>query len=297
MSAPDVLRRFLFEDFPVRGEIVRLEASWQAVLERHDYPPAIRAVLGEALAAAVLLASTLKFDGLLTLQLQGEGDLHLLVAQCGSDLSVRGLAKWKSDNPTGSFAELTGGGRLAITIENRKSAERYQGIVLADTDTLAGCLENYFANSEQLPTRLWLAADDERVAGMLLQQLPADGERTESDEDGWNRAGLIAATLSREELLGLHDREILRRLFHEEDLRLADGDPVAFSCSCSLGRVESALKLLGRDELEELLAQEGVIQVRCEFCNKGYELDPVDVERLLSTEASDLTPTPSRTLH
>jgi molecular chaperone Hsp33 len=295
MSGPDVLRRFLFEEFPVRGEIVRLEDSWREVLQRHDYPPPVRAVLGEALAAAVLLASTLKFEGMLTLQ--GDGDLYLLVAQCGSDLSVRGLAKWKGENPAGSFAELTGSGRLAITIENRKTAERYQGIVLADTDTLAGCLERYFANSEQLPTRLWLAADDHRVAGMLLQQLPADGDEAATDEDAWERTGLLAATLSREELLGLQDRDVLRRLFHEEDLRLADADPVAFSCSCTAGRVESALKLLGREELEDLLASEGVIQVRCEFCNKGYELDAVDVERLLTTEEGEAPPPPSRTLH
>lgn len=297
MSGSDVLRRFLFEDFPVRGEIVRLEDSWREVIKRHDYPPAVRAVLGEALAAAVLLASTLKFEGMLTLQLQGDGDLHLLVAQCGSDLSVRGLAKWKGESPSGSFAELTGAGRLAITIENRKTAERYQGIVLADADTLAGALEGYFANSEQLPTRLWLAADDHRVAGMLLQQLPGDGDAPTADEDAWERTGLLAATLTREELLGLHDRDVLRRLFHEEDLRLTDADPVVFSCSCNAGRVESALKLLGREELEDLLASEGVIQVRCEFCNRGYELDAVDVERLLATEEGEAPPPPSRTLH
>lgn len=294
MAGTDTLRRFLFEDFPVRGEIVRLESAWRSVLERHDYPPAVREVLGEALAAAVLLASTLKFEGMLTLQVQGEGDLELLVAQCGSDLSVRGLAKWKGEDPRGSFAELTGGARLAITIENRKTRERYQGIVRADTESLAGCLETYFANSEQLPTRLWLAADDSRVAGLLLQQLPGGAGGDEADPDAWRRTGMLAATVTPGELLGLDDRAVLTRLFHEEDLRLADSDPVSFSCSCTRDRVESALKLLGREELEDLLAEEGVIQVRCEFCNQGYELDPVDVERLLNDGAA---PPASRTLH
>lgn len=277
----DALRRFMFEDFPVRGQLVRLEQSWQEMLARQAYPPAVRSLLGEAMAACVLLASTLKFDGLLTLQLQGEGELSLLVVQCGSDLTVRGLAKWRGDDPQGTLAELTAHGRLAITIERGKGRERYQGIVLADTDTLASCLEGYFAQSEQLPTRLWLAADGSRAAGMLLQQLPAGTAAPQADEDGWRRAGLLADTLTGEELLGLEPRQLLRRLFHEEDLRLADERAVNFRCSCTRERVESALRLLGRDELEDLLAAEGRIEVRCEFCNAGYELDRVDVEQLL----------------
>ncbi len=296
MAGRDSLRRFFFEAFPVRGELVRLDAAWQAVLERHDYPPAVRALLGEALAASVLLASTLKFEGMLTLQLQGEGDLYLLVAQCGSDLSVRGLAKWRSDDPRGSLAELTGAGRLAITIESRKTGERYQGIVSADTEDLSACLENYFANSEQLPTRLWLAADGNRAAGMLLQRLP-EAEGAAAEDEGWNRTGILADTVTRDELLRVADREVLRRLFHEEDLRMTDADAVAFSCSCSQNRVESALRLLGREELESLLAEEGAIQVRCEFCNMGYELDAVDVERLLAGGEDEVPPPASSALH
>lgn len=288
MSDRDALRRFMFEDFPVRGEIVRLEQSWREVLARQDYPPAVRALLGEAMAACVLLASMLKFDGLLTLQVQGDGDLHLLVVQCNSELAVRGLAKWRGDDPRGSFAELTGGGRLAITIERGPDRDRYQGIVLADTETLADCLEGYFAQSEQLPTRLWLAADDKGAAGMLLQQLPARPERRpadeDEDEDGWRRAGLLAGTLQPGELLAVEPAELLRRLFHEEDLRLAEARGVAFRCGCTRERVESALRLLGRDELAILLAEEGQIEVRCEFCNKGYLVDAVDTERLLAAE-------------
>ncbi len=290
----DALRRFMFQDFPVRGELVRLEESWRAVLARQDYPPAVRAVLGEAMAAAVLLASTLKFDGVLTLQIQGEGPLHLLVAQCGSDLAVRGLAKWKGEDPRGSLAELTGSGRLAITIERRKKSERYQGIVLADTDTLATCLEAYFAQSEQLPTRIWLAADGRSAAGMVLQQLP--GKATDRpDPDGWRRAGILADTLGGKELLALDAEALLRRLFHEEDLRLADRRDVRFRCSCTRQRVESAMRLLGRAELADLLAAEGKIEVRCEFCNEAYTLDTVDVEQLLTDEG--IVPPASDRLH
>ena len=295
MSGGDALRRFMFEAFAVRGEVVRLEQSWRAVLEREAYPPAVRDLLGEAMAATVLLASMLKFDGVLTLQIQGEGDVHLLVAQCGSDLAVRGLAKWKGEDPRGSFAELTGGGRLAITIERRKDKERYQGIVLADTDSLATCLEAYFAQSEQLPTRLWLAADGSGAAGLLLQQLPASAGAPEADADGWRRAGMLAGTVSAQELLALDSQDLLRRLFHEEDVRLADERAVAFRCSCNRQRVESALRLLGRAELDGLLAAEGQIEVRCEFCNKAYALDTVDVGQLLAEDA--LIPPGSKQVH
>jgi molecular chaperone Hsp33 len=301
MSGADALRRFMFEDFPVRGDLVRLAQSWREALSRQDYPPAVRALLGEAMAATVLLASTIKFEGVLTLQIQGDGDLHLLVAQCGSDLSVRGLAKWKSADPRGTLAELTARGRLAITIERRKNKERYQGIVLADTETLAECLEAYFAQSEQLPTRLWLAADENGAAGMLLQQMPGgrdaggDGGDDGGDIDGWRRASILAGTLSREELLTLEAEAVLRRLFHEEDVRLTADEPVVFRCSCTRERVESALRLLGRPELGDLLTTEGSIEVRCEFCNKAYRVDAVDVARLMADDP--LVPPPSDRLH
>lgn len=295
MSGGDALRRFMFEDFPVRGQMVRLEDSWREVLARQEYPPVIRNLLGEAMAACVLLASTLKFDGLLTMQIQGDGVLSLLVVQCSNDLSVRGLAKWEGDDPQGSLAELTAHGRLAITIERGRGRERYQGIVLADTDTLASCLDGYFAQSEQLPTRLWLAADGSGAAGMLLQQLPQGEGSDEPDTDGWRRVGVLGDTLTPGELLGLEPRQLLRRLFHEDDLRLADERAVTFRCSCTRERVESALRLLGRDELDELLAGEGRIEVRCEFCNAAYALDRVDVARLLVDQ--DTLPPQSDRLH
>ena len=308
MDDGDALRRFMFEKAPVRGEIVRLEESWRALLTRQDYPPAVRAVLGEAMAASALLASTLKFDGLLTLQIQGEGALNLLVAQCASDLTVRGLAKWRGDDPRGTLAELTGNGRLAITIERSKRRERYQGIVLADTDTLAACIEAYFAQSEQLPTRLWLAADGDVAAGMLLQQMPGDGGGDDDGEqaaapqssepvgpEAWRRAILLADTLSSEELLSVGSTELLRRLFHEEQVRLMDRRPVQFRCSCTRDRVESALRLLGRAELADLLSAEGQIEVRCEFCNKAYAVDAVDMEQLLAADVA--SPPGSDRLH
>jgi molecular chaperone Hsp33 len=295
LADKDSLSRFVFENFPVRGELVHLNASWQAMLECHEYPAPVRRLLGEAAAAAVLLASILKFKGQLTLQIHGNGPLTLLVAQCSADLHIRGMAKWADGDFPESLAGLTGDGRLAITIETGNDGERYQGIVAAEGDTLAACLEGYFENSEQLPTRLWLAADQNSAAGMLLQQLPGRAAAEEAADD-WRRAQLLADTLSERELMGLDNVEVLRRLFHEDQLRLFDPSPVAFRCSCSRERVDSALRLLGRGELDDLAEADGSVEVRCEFCGRSYPLDPVDLEQLFSG-AETPAPPPSRRLH
>ena len=295
MADKDSLSRFVFENFPVRGELVHLNASWQAMLENHEYPAPVRRLLGEAVAAAVLLASILKFKGQLTLQIHGNGPLTLLVAQCSADLHIRGIAKWEEGDLPEGLAGLTGGGRLAITIETGKDGERYQGIVAAEGETLAACLEGYFENSEQLPTRLWLAASGNGAAGMLLQQLPGRAAAEDAGDD-WRRAQLLADTLSEGELMELDNEDVLRRLFHEDRIRLFDPAPVAFRCSCSRERVASALRLLGRGELEDLAEADGSVEVRCEFCGRSYPLDPVDLEQLFSASEAPAPP-PSRRLH
>jgi molecular chaperone Hsp33 len=279
----DSLRRFIFEGLQVRGEIVRLDAAWRQVLEHQDYPPAVRAVLGEALAATVLLASTLKFDGTLTLQLQGDGPMYLLVAQCTNQGAVRGLAKWEGDTGGLSLAALTGDARLAITIERGAGKDRYQGIVPVSGESLADCLDHYFAGSIQVPTRLWLATGAERSAGMLLQRLPESVPgRRESEDDDWERLLALAGTLRAEELLGLGHRELLGRLFAEDDVRLFGEEPVTFACSCDRERVATTLKMLGRSEISQLIAERGLVEVRCEFCNRPYRFDPVDAEALFA---------------
>ena len=292
MSDADNLFRFLFEDLSVRGEIVLLDAAWQQILGNQDYPPAVQTVLGEAMAAAVLLASTLKFDGMLTLQIQGSGPMGLLVAQCSSDRKVRGLAKWKGETAAGSFAELAGDGRLAIKVERGGAEDRYQGIVPLSGDTLAESLDAYFAGSVQLPTRLWLSAGDARAAGMLLQRLPETIERHPDEEDDWLRLQALAGTVTSGEILDLPGRQLLTRLFAEDDLRLFEGLPVAFECSCNVDRVTTTLRMLGRQELADLLEERGDIEVRCEFCNRGYRFDSVDVEALFAgIEPPEVPPT------
>ncbi|MBT8143264.1 MAG: Hsp33 family molecular chaperone HslO [Gammaproteobacteria bacterium] len=289
MTDADSIQRFVFNAYPVRGQIVHLDRTWGAVLERHDYPDAVRGVLGQALAATVLMASTLKFDGRMTLQLQGDGPLRLLVVQCTHDMRVRGLARWDDNVPNGTFREQVGDGRLVITIETDNRRQPYQGVVPLTGETLSECLTAYFETSEQLSTRIWVAADATRCAGLLLQRLP---EEADEDPDAWQRIQLLAATVSQsDELIELSHRELLRRLFHEDDLRLHEAAEVQFECSCSSGRVESVLLSLGEDELQSILDEEGEIGVVCEFCNKSRRFDSVDVARLLSGAAPNDSPT------
>jgi molecular chaperone Hsp33 len=279
MHAQDQLFRFTFEHLGVRGVLVQLAASWRAVLERHDYPPTVGTQLGQALAAVSLLSGTIKFKGSLILQIQGEGPLSTLVAQATDDRTLRGTAHWRGEVPDGALAAVFGQGRLVLSAE--RGGERYQGVVGLDGEDLAGALEAYFRQSEQLPTRLWLAADGARAAGLLLQRMPSEPG---ADED-WNRIGLLAGTLTEPELLALPAGELLRRLFHEERVRLYDPEPLAFRCRCSVERVESALRAMGRAEVEELLAEQGEVQVSCEFCRRGYRFDRVDAERLFAPGA------------
>lgn len=288
MSATDSLHRFLFEGNRVRGEIIHLDATWRALQATTAYPTPVRDLLGEAAAAAALLTPTLKFKGRLTLQVSGGGPVNLLVVQCTSENTLRGLARWKGEPHAGEFGELLGGGRLAITVDPERGKERYQGIVEVGRAGLADTLEGYFAQSEQLGTRIWLAADGYRAAGLLLQQLPGEAE----DADAWNRVQQLGGTLTRYELLQLDPERLMRRLFHEEDLRVFESVPFSFRCSCSRGSIEAVLRGLGREEVQSILVEEGAVRVDCDFCGQHYEFDGIDVEGLFtSTEQPRIPPT------
>jgi molecular chaperone Hsp33 len=274
----DSLHRFLFEQAGVRGELVYLDASWRAVLDIHPYPDSVRNQLGEALSAVLLLAGTIKFEGSLILQAQGDGPLRTLVAQATDRRTVRGLARWDGEVPeTAGLNDVFGEGKLVLTILPN-GGERYQGIVPLEGSSLAAALETYFSASEQLDTRLWLTANAQRAAGLLLQRLPAEQG---SDED-WERIALLAQTVSTGELLDLTAERLLYRLFHEETVRLFDSEPVAFRCSCSRQRIQDTLRALGAQEVASILQDEGAIEVDCEFCNRHYHLDRVDALKLFA---------------
>jgi len=275
------LQRFLFEGASVRGELVHLDATWRAVLERHDYPEPLRGRLGELMAAAALLSATLKFTGSLILQVQGNGPVKLIVVECTSDQTMRATAKWDGDLPAGGFRDLVGTGRFVITIAPTDAKQTYQGVVTLEGESVAASLEHYMATSEQLETRLWLAADEEHAAGMLLQRLPgAPG----SDPDAWNRAVKLSETVTAHELLKLPAREVIRRLYHAEDIRVFEARVVSFRCSCSRDRVVNMLRLLGRQEVQSILSERGSVEVNCEFCNRHYEFDPVDAEQIFAAD-------------
>ena len=278
----DSLHRFLFEHAPIRGERVHLDSSWQCVLERHDYPPLLRQLMGELTAAAVLLAATLKLDGSLMLQIQGSGAIKLLVVECDGDLQLRATAKWDGALQ-GSFSELVGDGRFVITLIQQDGKPAYQGIVALDGNSVAEILQNYMSRSEQLETRLWLAVDERSASGMLLQKLP---DQAADDADAWSRITQLADTVQGEELMQLSTEELLHRLFHEEDVRLFEAQPASFHCSCTRDNVAQMLRMFGAEEVESILAERQTIEVHCEFCNHRYEFDKVDAAQIFSVTAA-----------
>jgi len=286
MHDRDTLHRFIFERYPIRGHLVHLDAAWRALIGHRAYPDAIRETLGEAVVASLLLAATIKFEGVLSLQLQGDGPMHLLLVQCTSGLGVRGLARYRNLSASDShkISDLMGAGNLTVTLETDDGAQRYQGIVPIEGDRLADSLQAYFQNSEQLPTRLWLHADMHGASGMLLQKLPGAAELPPADaaalEDAWARVQIIGETLTKEELRTLADAEILHRLFNEDDLRLFEPSPVYFRCRCSRERVAGMLQGLGEVETRSVIAERGKVEVHCDFCNRAYVFDAVDVEQL-----------------
>ncbi len=289
----DQIQRFLFERTNVRGEIVTLERAFGDVLDRHGYPPAINRLLGELLSAVALLTDTVKLDGILSIEVRGQGALSLLMAESNPGGELRAIARLADgtelpDDNQG-FRDLVGDGHIVITLDP-KAGNRYQGIVALEHDTLAECLEAYFSQSEQLPTFLRLTSDGTRTGGLLLQRLP--DESMNQDDDAWERSVHLARTLRSDELLGLDQREVLYRLYHEETVRVFEPKPLRFGCTCSRARIGEALLSLGEGELREVLAEQGEIETQCHFCHTHYHFGEVEVEALLSEPGGE-----GRTLH
>lgn len=288
----DVVRRFAVEHRPVRGQFARLGPAWLALREHGAYPAPVRALLGEATSAAVLLASTLKFDGLLTFQMQGSGAVRLLVAQCTHDFRVRAVARFDAARVVEDFASLAGEGQIAVTVESDRQGSRYQGIVPIDGHSLAASLEHYFDTSEQLPTAVRLASDDAGTSGMLVQRMPAHGGHAAADDAAarraqeleaqqtWERSREALAGIGPDELLLRPAQELMQRALAGADLRVFESQQVRFECRCSPGRVAGMLRSLGEAETRDILREQGSVTVTCEFCHRPYRYDAVDVERL-----------------
>ncbi len=304
----DSLHHFLFEDklnnpMPIRGNLVHLNHTYTHVLQHQTLPSVIKFALGELMAASALLSSTLKMDGAMVLQIQSKGALKLLVVECSSDLNMRATAKWDetrlADINHASFFDLVKNGQFIMTLDP-KEGEAYQGIVPIEGETIAEMLQNYMLRSQQIDTSLWLHCDETSASGLLLQKLPDFGGNLNDlttpdlalkkalsyDADAWNRMNHLANTVTDDELQNLPAETLLTRLFAEENVRLFEPKATRFFCSCNQSSVASMLRMLGKDELEGIIAEFGKIEVNCDFCNKHYLFDAVDTTQLLASEAT-----------
>lgn len=272
------IRSFLLEDRGIRGALVRLNETWKQITVQHQYPERIQRLLGESVAATVLLASGLKDKPKVSIQLQGEGPLRLLLIQCAADLRVRGMAQWRpfSDDET-----LLGEGRLAVTLDTGKRNGLFQGIVPLVSAELTSCLESYFVRSEQLPTRMVLEATADSVAGLMLQTLPGQSH----DSSDFEHAAALAKTVKQGELFEEPAQALLPRLFSDYLIRLFKPRPVLHDCRCTPEHLARVARLIGKDELGTILADEGAVELTCEFCNRAFRYDADDVDAILRGEA------------
>lgn len=287
MTHLDQLHRYIFENYAVRGELVSLQDTYRQVLGQHAYPSAVKALLGELLVATSLLTATLKFDGEITVQLQGDGPLRLAVINGDHQQNMRGVARIDGDIADDStLQQMVGNGYLVITLTPAEG-ERYQGVVGLEGATVAECLENYFLQSEQLPTRLYIRTGEQdgelAAAGMLLQVLPAQ----ETNADDFDHLAQLTATVKAEELFTLPANEVLYRLYNQDEVTLYPPQPVQFLCTCSRQRCADALLTLGEAELKEMLEQDGEIDMHCDFCGSHYRFDAAAVTEITEQAAGD----------
>ncbi|BCV47518.1 Hsp33 family molecular chaperone HslO [Shewanella algae] len=283
----DTLHRYLFDNADVRGELAQLSDSYRQIVNTHDYPERLKVLLGELLAATSLLTATLKFEGDISVQLQGQGGpVSLAVINGNNRQELRGVARWQgeiaADKP---LEQLFGQGYMVITLTPTEG-ERYQGVVALDKPSIAECLESYFAQSEQLPTGIWLFADGEHAAGMLLQVLPSE----QSENTEFEHLTQLTATIKAEELFSLPATEVLRRLYHQEQVRLFDPVSVSFKCTCSRERSAAAIRTLAKEEIDAIIQEKGLVEMGCEYCNSHYRFDAIDIEAIFANAQAPDTP-------
>lgn len=299
--AGDTLQKFIFDNAAVRGELVEISDTWREIQARHAYPKAVRAVLGDMVAAGALLSANLKFNGSIVMQIHGDGPVRLLVVECDAALRMRATAKLDPSAEIADDASLAqmfnvhGKGRFVITLDPADKIpgqQPYQGVVPLVGEDMATVIENYMLRSEQMDTRLWLAADDKVARGLLLQKLPRHSgaedqtrQATEAEDlETWNRAVMLGQTLKREEMLTTDIATLLNRLFWEETIRVFDPAHPQFHCSCNREKVGNMLKMLGQPEIESALAELGELGINCDFCGKHYAFDKVDCAQLFASD-------------
>ncbi len=273
----DQVQRFLFDELDIRGAVVTLGPVWRGMLAGRDYPAPVASLLGEMSATTLLIGCNLKQPGRITFQLRGSGPVSLLVIDCNERLQIRGMARCTGPVAPGPAPDLLGHGQLLLSLDQPSMREPYQSFVPLDGDSIATIFEHYLKQSEQLPSRLFLAADEHGAAGLFLQKLPTADER---DPDGWARIEHLASTVKAEELLGLSPEALLLRLFNEETVRVFDAQPVAHDCPEDWEKVRSMLRALGRDEVDAILREHGEVVIKDDICNREYRFDAQAVEAL-----------------
>jgi len=276
MATQDVLYRYLFDDMHARGELVQLTSTYQNIIANHNYPDGVKKLIGDMLSATCLLTATLKFEGEITVQLQGDGPLSYIAINGDHQQNMRGVAKLAEPTQATELKELIGKGTMVITIRPT-SGEPYQGIVALEKPTLAECIANYFETSDQIPTSVWLFTDleQEKVAGALVQLLP-DSEDKEKQLADYDHLCQLTQTIKQDEIFGLEAQELLYRLYHQEEVRIFEPQSVQFKCSCSTEKVLNAITQIGKEEIQDILNQDGAIATTCDFCLTTYRFDESD---------------------
>ena len=278
MKDTDTLQRFMFEHASIRGEIAHLDETFKTIMHQHPYPPVVKSLLGEALISCLLLAGSIKFEGEVSLQFHGDKRLPLLLVQCDHELHLRAFAKYQKDEENIDYASAFLEGKMVLTINQYNQTQSYQSVVPIRSTAMSENLTHYFAQSEQVASQVWLAVNDNRAAGILLQLMP--GQDTLQREQFWEYAVHLGQTITEDELLNLDNQIILHRLYHETELRLYNARPVSFRCRCNIEKMKQVLTVLGEKDVQELLKDKGHVEVTCDFCNQQYMFDPIDITLL-----------------
>ena len=275
MNDTDTLQRFLFEDASIRGEIAHLNTVFTSIINQRVYPPMVKTLLGEAMIACLLLAGSIKLEGELSLQFQGDKRLPLLLVQCDNQLRMRAFAKFGESLTDEDYSEAFLDGKMVLTINQYNQTQAWQSVVPIQTLSMSDNLMHYFAQSEQISTRVWLAVGDTGAAGMLLQLMP--GQDSAHREQFWEYAIVLGQTVSERELLHLDNQILLHRLYHETQVRIFEGRPVCFQCRCTPEKMKQVLTILGEEDSKQLLSEQGKVEITCDFCNSHYSFDPIDI--------------------
>lgn len=279
----DNLQRFIFDNAPVRGEIAHLKETWQTIMNQRNYPPLVKQLLGEALVSCLLLVGTIKFEGQLSLQFQGDNRLSLILVQCDHQLNMRALANFEENLEEEAYKEAFLQGQMVMNVNQYHQTQVAQSMVPVKSLSMAENLSWYFSQSEQITTHVWLAADDQGAAGMLLQLMPGEGEDSTQKEEFWEYAMHMGQTVTAPELLNLGNEVLLHRLYHESNLRLFESRDVRFKCQCSEEKMRQVLQVLGEEEVNKLLLEYPKIEVNCEFCNQQFLFDSIDTALLFKS--------------